>query len=32
LAEIALGVLAFLIWARKMRQWPFAEVALSKSE
>jgi fructoselysine transporter len=32
LAEIALGALAFLIWARKMRQWPFAEVAVSKSE
>ena len=25
LAEIALGVLAFLIRARKMRQWPFAK-------
>jgi len=26
IAEIALGTLAFLIWARKMRQWPFAKV------
>ncbi|HMD38948.1 MAG TPA: APC family permease [Candidatus Acidoferrum sp.] len=25
LAEIALGCVAFLIWTRKMRQWPFAE-------
>jgi amino acid transporter len=25
LAEIALGALAFLIWARTMRQWPFAK-------
>ena len=25
LAEIALGALAFLIWTRKMRQWPFAK-------
>jgi len=24
LLEIALGVLAFLIWTREMRQWPFA--------
>ena len=32
LAEIALGALAFLIWTRKMRQWPFAEVAVSKNE
>ena len=30
LAEIALGVLAFLIWARKMRQWPFAKVEDTK--
>jgi fructoselysine transporter len=27
LAEIALGALAFLIWARTMRQWPFAKNA-----
>jgi len=26
LAEIALGTLAFLIWARTMRQWPFEKV------
>jgi fructoselysine transporter len=26
IAEIALGALAFLIWARTMRQWPFAKV------
>jgi len=26
LLEIALGVLAFLIWTREMRQWPFASV------
>ncbi len=32
LAEIVLGALAFLIWTRKMRQWPFAEVAVSKDE
>jgi fructoselysine transporter len=32
LAEIALGALAFLIWTRKMRQWPFAKVDLLKSE
>jgi amino acid transporter len=32
LAEIALGALAFLIWTRKMRQWPFREVAVSKGE
>jgi amino acid transporter len=25
LAEIVLGGVAFLIWTRKMRQWPFAE-------
>jgi fructoselysine transporter len=31
LAEIALGVLAFLIWARKMRQWPFANVPVEKA-
>jgi amino acid transporter len=31
LAEIALGVLAFLIWARKMRQWPFAKVPFEKA-
>jgi fructoselysine transporter len=31
LAEIALGVLAFLIWARKMRQWPFARVPYEKA-
>jgi fructoselysine transporter len=24
LLEIGLGVLAFLIWTREMRQWPFA--------
>ena len=32
LAEIALGALAFLIWTRKMRQWPFAKVTVLKSE
>jgi hypothetical protein len=32
LAEIALGALAFLIWTRKMRQWPFAKASLSKRE
>ncbi|HEY2546694.1 MAG TPA: APC family permease [Candidatus Acidoferrum sp.] len=32
LAEIALGVLAFLIRAREMRQWPFAKAELLKSE
>ena len=26
LAEIALGAVAFLIWTRKMRQWPFREL------
>jgi amino acid transporter len=30
LAEIALGALAFLIWARTMRQWPFAEAEEAK--
>lgn len=25
LLEIALGVIAFLVWTREMRQWPFAE-------
>jgi fructoselysine transporter len=30
IAEIALGTLAFLIWARKMRQWPFARVPFEK--
>jgi amino acid transporter len=25
LVEIALGLLAFLIWTREMRQWPFAQ-------
>ena len=25
LLEIALGVMAFLVWTREMRQWPFAE-------
>jgi fructoselysine transporter len=30
IAEIALGTLAFLIWARKMRQWPFAKVPFEK--
>jgi fructoselysine transporter len=32
LAEIALGALAFLIWTRKMRQWPFAKAPHLKSE
>ncbi len=32
LAEIALGALAFLIWTRKMRQWPFAKASLLKRE
>ena len=32
LAEIALGALAFLIWSRKMRQWPFRKEAVLKSE
>jgi amino acid transporter len=32
LAEIALGALAFLIWSRKMRQWPFAKEVVLKSE
>jgi fructoselysine transporter len=32
LAEIALGGVAFLIWTRKMRQWPFENAELSKSE
>jgi len=32
LAEIALGALAFLIWTRKMRQWPFAKVDLLNSD
>ena len=27
LLEIVLGVLAFLIWTKKMKQWPFAKVA-----
>ena len=27
LLEIVLGVLAFLIWTKKMKQWPFARVA-----
>jgi amino acid transporter len=31
-AEIALGALAFLIWSRKMRQWPFAKDVVLKSE
>lgn len=31
IAEIALGTLAFLIWARKMRQWPFAKVPFEKA-
>jgi fructoselysine transporter len=30
IAEISLGTLAFLIWARKMRQWPFAKVPFEK--
>jgi fructoselysine transporter len=30
LAEIALGALAFLIWARTMRQWPFAKAEETK--
>jgi fructoselysine transporter len=30
IAEIALGTLAFLIWARKMRQWPFAKVLVEE--
>jgi fructoselysine transporter len=30
LAEIALGALAFLIWARTMRQWPFANAEGAK--
>jgi len=30
LAEIALGALAFLIWARTMRQWPFANTEEAK--
>src|ERR1700720_2742900 len=30
LAEIALGALAFLIWTRKMRHWPFAKVEEGK--
>jgi fructoselysine transporter len=30
LAEILLGTLAFLIWARKMRQWPFEKVPFEK--
>jgi fructoselysine transporter len=32
LAEIALGALAFLIWTRKMRQWPFAKADSLESE
>jgi amino acid transporter len=32
LAEIALGALAFLIWTRKMRQWPFAKAPHLKRE
>src|SRR6202140_1739042 len=32
LAEIALGALAFLIWSRKMRQWPFAKADSLESE
>ena len=27
LLEIALGVIAFLVWTREMRQWPFADAA-----
>ena len=27
LLEIALGVIAFLVWTREMRQWPFASAA-----
>ena len=30
IAEIALGTLAFLIWARKMRQWPFEKVLVEE--
>jgi hypothetical protein len=30
LAEILLGTLAFLIWTRKMRQWPFEKVPFEK--
>ena len=30
LLEVALGVVAFLIWTREMRQWPFAPAAESK--
>jgi fructoselysine transporter len=32
LAQIGLGVLAFLIWARTVRQWPFAKMAGTKSD
>jgi amino acid transporter len=28
LGLLALGVLGFMIWARRLRQWPFAEAAL----
>jgi len=31
LLEIALGVVAFLIWTREMRQWPFAEQGSERS-
>jgi fructoselysine transporter len=27
LLEIALGLIAFLVWTREMRQWPFADAA-----
>ena len=30
IAEIALGTLAFLIWTRKMRQWPFAKALVEE--
>jgi fructoselysine transporter len=30
IAEIALGTLAFLIWTRKMRQWPFAKMRVEE--
>ena len=32
IAEIALGTLAFLIWARTMRQWPFAKAPFEKAK
>jgi len=32
LAEIALGGVAFLIWTRKMRQWPFEKAELLQGE